>query len=333
MPFPESHAGAMVVFDYQGYLHGLILDSVTGKWYDATTRQGPAGSNIYKYFTGKSGGNFDRSVKFKEDRGTFEHEKISHLEGHAYVRPTDEINRSDKEGYDNTGYPDGFQITLNLYVDGEPITPNGKMKNVPLTGDIKCDKKIEGNRIQMELVANRGDHYIVDRQAYYAEFNKAAAPANRISTELGYQESLAGILYWLDYINGSIINRYNGTSYVVSGVTAVTDPLGTTRALRFSGEKTFGSVTIGDGSRVTLWSTGTPILTVGGSSVALTQFEESFGDWSLYSGDAAALSGAVKMQCDGDVFDFRVYSTSIADDTLSYYYDDIASNGGGIVIP
>lgn len=333
MPFPESQAGSLVIFDYQNYLHGLILDAATGKWFDCTTRQGPAGSNINKYFTGVSGENFDRSVRFKEDRGTYEHEKIRNLENHLYVRPTDEINRSNKEGYDDAGYPEGFKAALNIYVDGEPVAPNGKMRDIPLSGNIKCDKKLEGNRIQAELVTNRGDHYIVNRQAYYAEHNKAAAPANRVSAELTFQESLAGVLYWLDFYNGSLINRYNGAACTASGISAVTDPIGTSRALRFSGEKTFGTATLGDGSRISVWSTGTPIITIGGSSIALTQYDDSFGDWSLYSGDAAAISGSVKIQCSGDLFDLRVYSTSITDEELSYYYDDIADNNGGIVIP
>jgi hypothetical protein len=333
MPFPESQSGTAVVFDFQDYLHGLVLDASTGKWYDMTTRQGPAGTNITKIWTGKSELDFNRYAKFREDRGSQEHEKITHLESHVYLRPTDEINKIDVEGYDDTGYPEGLQATLNLYVDGEPVTPNGRMLNIPITGDIKCDKKIEGSRIQIELITNRGDHYITDRQQYYAQRNKAAAPANRVSTELGYQAILADVLFWVDYFNGTLINRCTGSPCAATGIAAVSDPIGSTRALRFTGTKILGTVSLTDGNKISVWATDLPEVTIGTSEIIMLEFDGPFDGWYLYAGDAASVSGNVSVECSGDLFDLRIYSTSVTDDTITYYYDDIAMNNGGIVVP
>lgn len=201
MPLPETRVGVLSIADSNSILRGLVLDYHTSKWYDVTTRHGPAGSGMSICWKGISEEKVQRSIKLIEDRGSFEHQQLRNLLSHLYCRPYDELNRN-QAGYDAAGYPDELEIDLKFYVDGEPTTATTTVKNIAKTGgDLKTDRRVEGARIQLEVVSNTGDHIITQRQQYYAQKNDAAAPDLCVSKEMDWQDELSNTVYWISVLS------------------------------------------------------------------------------------------------------------------------------------
>jgi len=202
MPLPEARVGVLLISDSNALLRGLVLDFETGQWWDVTTRPGKAGSGMSYSWTGISGNKIQRSVSLMEDCGTYEHEVLEHLLSHIYMRPLDPANRG-QAGYDVAGFPSDLEINLNLYVNGEQTTPTTTIKDIFKTaGDLKTDRKVQGNRIQLEIVSNTGDHIITQRQQYYVQKDEAAGPELSENNEMAWQAELADTLFWMSIYKG-----------------------------------------------------------------------------------------------------------------------------------
>lgn len=332
MPMPEFGGGGLLIYDAYSQLHGLVLDADTGLWYDITTRNGPTGYGLTKYWTDKDGAQFDRIVKFREDTSESEEKPLRTDVGFINIRPTKELNRN-QSGYDAKGYPTGLEIDLDLYTDGEPTTPTTTIKDVPENGALKTDRKVSGNRIQLGLTANRGDHFITNRlQKYISSEN----PELTVSNELEYQEDLAGLLYWLSVYNQSIINRITGALVTISGATVVAGPSSIAETgIQFTGTIACGNVAPTTHKCVTFWGKGTLSLQFLGSGVSLTTLR-TVGDWTLYySAVPNWATGAMTIVSTGEasISDLRVYDNLISSAAQEYYYNDIENNAGGIVLP
>lgn len=331
MPYPETGGGCLLIYDSYSQLHGLILDCETGLWYDITTREG-IGAGVTKLWTDKNGEEFEREVWFAEDVSETEDKFIRTSLSSVFVRPLDPDNRG-ASGYDADGYPSGLNFCLDFYIDGEQITPTTKMKNISVTGELKTDRKVEGNRIMMGLRSSRGDHLVLNRKNVYIASDKAPAPSLRISSEMDYQEELAAILIWLDTSNNSIIDRASGNEYdtdatIVDGPGDLSDT-----AINFT-----GSIDIGDASSscaaYSFWAKGSVTITINGVSVTPTA-NTTLGDWTLYytAMPSWATSGAIVISGTNiSISDFRVYSAAVSSDALTYYCDDIDDNDGKIVL-
>ena len=334
MAMPEAGVGAITVYDTNNQIRGLVLDSKTGRWYDVTTRDGPAGTGLVKVWTGINSAEFDRTIKFKEDRGTDEKDFQRLIESHLFLRPTSELNRN-VSGYDANGYPDGMEIDLAFFNNGEPTTPSASIVDVPLNGDIKTDKKVEGNRVQMQVTINRGAHIILNRLNIYDSSRRAAAPDKRVMSEMDFQGSLAEAVFWASYFNDSLINRITGTAITLVGTTAVEGPenTGDLTATEFTAPITPGSVNIASGS-VLLWIKGTAALTIAGTAIALTDLGTANG-FTLKYADGITKNGNVVLTPTGTAAfaDCRVFASALATAAKSYYLTDVQDNAGGIVLP
>lgn len=333
MPMPEAGVGVLTVYDANNQIRGLVLDAETGKWYDVTTRDGPSGTGLTKVWTGKAGEHFDRILKFREDRGTDERDFERLLESHVFLRPLKETNRN-QSGYDANGYPDGMEIDLDFFKDGEPTTPTVTITDVPLNGDLKCDKKVEGNRLQMQVTVNRGAHYIMNRLCKYASSRRAAGPELRIMSEMSWQEELAQAVLWMSYYNGTLINRVTGAALGLTGVSAVSGPEGISgTAQQFSTEQTLPSVSLSNGS-VLIWVNGTVALSIGGTAISLTDIG-TVGSFTLKYAETITKSGAVKLTPTGTVTvaDLRMFAAALSSGVRTYYKNDVEDNSGGIVLP
>lgn len=333
MAMPEAGVGAIAVYDTNNQIRGLVLDARTGKWYDVTTRDGPSDTGIQKYWTGIDGNEFDHIIKFREDRGTDEKDFQRLLESHVYLRPISELNRN-QTGYDENGYPDGMEIDLAFFNDGEPTTASATVIDIPLNGDIKSDRKIEGNRVQMQVTVNRGAHIILNRLNIYDSSKRAAPPDKRVMTEMDNQEELAQSVFWASYYNGVLVNRYDGVEISLSGITPVEGPVDDDQLTgsAFSAPITLGSIAITSGS-ILFWLEGTAVLTIGGSAVTLTDIGTSNGYTLKYG--SVSMSGSIILTPTGPakISDFRVFNSALSTVAKNYYLNDVQDNAGGNVLP
>jgi hypothetical protein len=333
MPMPiAGGSGTLEVFDDDDQLHSLVFDYATLSWYDISTRDGAIGTDLVKTWTGKDYTNFDRTVRFGEDKGTFEREFLRMLQAMVYFRPTKPEN-IDYSGYDSAGYPTGMKVGMNLYADGK-LVPTASAAAIPFDGVVKHDKKVDAHRISIELVSNMGDHQIVGKQADYDNSKRAVEPDKRLSTELVLQKELAGFSLAPDFIAGTLRNRYNGVAIVSTGMTAVLGPESRkTCGIEFSTPITLGSLAMHAGSAL-FWLYGTAVLTVNGNGGTVEEVGAD-GSWHLIKVSGITASGAVVFTPTGTarIAHARFYSSEISDDAADYFLDDVVDNDGKIVLP
>lgn len=335
MPMPESGGGGLLVYDANSQLHGLVLDADTGLWFDITTRKGPSGYGLTKYWTDKDSAQFEREVKFPEDMSESEEKQLRNQLAHVFIRPTTEENRN-QTGYDSRGYPTGMEIDLDLFVDGEPTTPTTTIGDVPENGDLKTDRKVEGHRIQIGLRSNRGDHIILNRKNEYISSAKSAPPELCISNELVYQEKLASIVHWLGIYGGSIINRATGEAYTLTSAAVVTGPGSIAEfGIQFTGTIEIGTITAAC-THILFWAT-TGVVVKFGTSTVSPQLLYTIGSWSLYYSTVPGFGIGSKLSFEAaspaSISDVRVFDVAYDTNAATYYYNDIALNGGAIVVP
>jgi PKD repeat protein len=338
MPMPSVYHPGFLIKDNAGHLHFLVFDNVSGKLYDITTRKGPAASGLVHVWTGKDGTNLTRNVKFGEDTGSSESDFIKHTLSHLFIRPFDEDNRS-ATGFDAYGYPTGLLVDLKLYKDGAPSTPTTTIHSIPLDGDCKTDRKVEGHRLQLEVSTNRGSHLVINRQQIYIASSRAAAPDKRISTEHGYQAELADVLFWPWYRgDGTLVDRYSGSEPVITGITRVAGPEATgTQGMQFAGTLNFGSKTIA-AATIMLWvKASTTKVYVGADEITLLTWSNGgrTTDWILKYAKNVTKTGALTVVAvtSDSCAHVRVVTGSVSDDAINYYGEDILDNSGKIVLP
>jgi PKD repeat protein len=340
MPMPEARVGVLSIVDSDGVARGLVLDASTGLWYDVSTRE-VNGEAIE--WMGIGGANLVRSIRFGEDKSKKENEKLRFGEGHLGILPIKEENRNES-GYDENGFPDGMEAELKAYVDGEPTTPFAQIRAIPfdgellVRGDLKTDKKIEAQRIQWELVTNRGAHSITQRQISYILTRKSSVPALRTMVESTYQRELASILLWPAWINGVLRDRRTGAA--ITGAEAAVQSPGldsrTGSALKFSTTISLGTC---DPGSLFFWLHGSPVeinIGIGVYEPVVHGTVLSAGEWTLYYVNAIESGGLISIvptAGEVEMFDFRAYQTELSTVSRTYYFDDVEKTGGKVVLP
>lgn len=332
-PFPEGKVGMVKIVDTNNQPHTLVLDLKTGKFHDITTRDGYSGSGLVKRWKdavgtdGTGGTDIAPSVTFGEDRGSAERHFVEHKESHVYLRPFDEDNRGES-GYDSNGYPTGLEVDLSIFKNGEQSTAESSVDDIPATGDIHFDEKVEGHRLYLKATANKGDHLIIGREQVYVQKDRAASPANRKMSNDTYQQAFASPVFWLGYFRGNVINRVTGVTISGVSMTAVTGPDSQSSGMQFTSAQGLGTVTVGASGSLLIWTKGTVALTIGGDSVSLTAHDTS-GDWTLRYADTVGKSGALVVTPTGtaSVYDIRAFNTAISSAQRTYYYNDIIDGG------
>jgi hypothetical protein len=339
MPMPlNAGAGVLEIYDDNGQSHSLVFDTAEQKWYDVSTRNGPVGTDMTKVWTGKDSTNFNRIVKFGEDRGTHEHEFLRLLQAMAYLRPYDQNNEG-AAGYDSAGYPTDLTVKMNIYKDGK-LLPSAIAANIPFDGVVKADTKVDAHRVQLELVANGGDHLIVNRHADYDDSKRAVEPNKRVSYELGLQKSLISLEIGLypDFINGVLYDRISGAKISskgvdVTGLVAVQGPEARKScAIQFSSPLIIPEYVI-ENSMCYFWVKGTVAITWNGTPLTPTVIG-TLGDWSFKSVEFDENGIAVFTPTGTAVLaHMRIYSRLLSDDEINYFFNDIVNNAGKIVLP
>jgi len=330
--FPEGRNGTVEIFDENKQPHTLAFDSRSGQFYDIATRKGPDSSGLTKVWKDKvatngAGGTEPKpAVTFREDMGTFEHYFIEHKESHISIRPVEESD----------GLPSDIKFDLQIFADGEPTTAKATTKDIPVDGDIGFDKQFKAHRLSLKVTADKGEHLIVGRQQYYVASNISHGPGLRTMTEMDHQREFALPELWTSVIAAQLIDRATGAVAIASPTTAIGPDLVDDSAITISVITTFGSVTLTGSGTFLVFHKGTlSAVTIGGTTILPLTVHGTFSGWSLSFVGSLGLSGDVKITptTSADIFDLRIFNTTISTDARGYYFDDIKDNAGKIMIP
>jgi len=232
-PFPETRVGTLKLLDTNNNARLLAPDSRTGKFYEIGTRNGPDGSGLVKVFQDlvTSYQAYDIACMFmlKEHRGTYEHYKIQHQEGHFYFRPYEETDRN-TVGHNAAGYLTGLEVDISAFVDGE-LNHTAKTKDIPLTGDIVYQRKVEGHRIATKIQTNKSSWKMVETNQYYNMKDSRGSLLEITMSEHSWEDQLANdMLLFLSRSGTPEINRipHGVNPYVNTYFALTTGPDGKT---------------------------------------------------------------------------------------------------------
>jgi len=211
---PEIGIGTIDVFSEDDRKFTIVFDASSGLPYMIASREGPTGSDIVKVYKDKVGVGYDKgyeipwSMKPKEHRGKREEDLIRHLESHFHMRPQSEANKG-KAGYDSNGFRNAQEITVKAYQNGE-VVEDAVTTNIPNKGDITFDKKIEANRVQLELSGTASEIKIVRHNTDYNDKDIRGAPSLRVMQEQQYQNELGAPYFWLCRGDNLLLDRATG---------------------------------------------------------------------------------------------------------------------------
>ncbi len=230
-PVTETSTGAVQIIDANNLQRILVYDAVDTYTYWIETFTAYTGSSTTKVFkdkvavAGTGGTDIVCTARFPEWTAAEESLDLFHKESYIYDRPYDEA----------TGYPSGFSRTLKAYTDGS-TTAVSTITAATAKGDLQFFDKVQGNRIQMEVVFATSGARLTGIGTLCDVFDRMAIGSTAASsTDATSQASLATSLkHWLTRpLN--LLNRATGTSYTLTGTapTNVTGPDGKTYGLSF----------------------------------------------------------------------------------------------------
>jgi hypothetical protein len=213
-PFPETRVGTLKLLDNNNNARLLAPDSRTGAFYEIGTRNGPTGSGLTKVFrdliTNYVSYEIESAIVLKEHRGTYEHYRIQHQEGHFYFRPYEETDRN-RAGYTAAGYRNAFGVNISAFVDGE-LTHTAETTDIPVTGDITYQRKVQGFRIATRIETTASSWKMVETNQYYNVKDMRGSTLQITMSEHSWEAQLASdMVLWLSRSATPELNRIPDT--------------------------------------------------------------------------------------------------------------------------
>jgi PKD repeat protein len=191
--WPPPCVGACKGYDGNDRTISIVLDNFTGKFYRVGI------SDLWKDRQNWPYGGYDIPCKFKlkEHVGQAgEYEQIKHIESHVYSRPFWEDNR-DEPGFNSDGFIDGFEMDLQMYENGNPMTPAAKIQSVPQYGDYVYRRREEARRLQLEILTNASAFRIIGANQQMLCIDKKASPLLNNPVESQYQREFMTPYFWI----------------------------------------------------------------------------------------------------------------------------------------
>jgi len=188
MPWPAAYTGTARGYDKRNRAIALVMDNRSAQLFRV---------GIPEQWTDQDGeyGGVDIPCRARLPewvaRGG-EHKDFEHVENHAHVRPWSEDYRG-QDGFDSRGYLEGFEVDEKIFVDGEQNTPKAKLQDLPRVGDYVFRNKVEGNRLQLELLTNASNFRLISVQAMMAEDDAQTGPGTDYPVENQWQDEFANV--------------------------------------------------------------------------------------------------------------------------------------------
>lgn len=205
-----------------------------------------------------------------------ENQELHHIENHVHLREWHKDYRG-ASGFDERGFLEGFLVGEKLYVDGEAVSPEAVIRDVPIIGDHVFREDAAGNRMQLEVNTTESGYRCVAVEQMLESIDKAVGPGDDWPSENRWQLSLANVDLFLGRgVRRPLLNRATGAVLAGSYDTLVTGPDGKDRS--GVGMLTTNSVaatlaqTAGDSSLL-VW-----LADLGGTQVRLLRAVDDEGD-------------------------------------------------------
>ena len=267
------------------------------------------------------------------------------LEGHIYARPENQDNAG-ATGFDANGYPDNLQLTLDMYADGDKITKLATARDVQLPQHrLSFDRPIQHkNRLQLKITANRAQFALTGIQQYLKVSDTPDAPGNLVVNESVWQRQFGSPLLRIARSQqGAFVNVRTGVA-IAATFQATAGPDGRSKSamlVPFANAQGLisSNLTISKGT-VLVWTTAEQAeasVLFDGVALPGLAVKSQYGDWYLiYATGVTASPGSIVLSAEaGDerFFDFTILPTSLGADAIQYYFDDVATNLGKIMVP
>jgi hypothetical protein len=238
--WPDPQSDPLEIIDARNNLRYLILDEVTGRFFEVGTRRGPNNSGISEVWMDKVTGNYAGveipcGLQLRDHTGRAEHETIEHVETHAYLRPRHRENKG-ADGYTADGFRPAQEFEIRGYKDGD-IAENMRTQDVPLNGDFVFDRNIaDAKRFQVGFFTKASDFRLAGMDTYYLLIDESES--RRAMTEHGWQDEFATPSIWFCRGPNPLVDRATGEATTGTLFDTVDGPDGKDNsAMRFSGQE------------------------------------------------------------------------------------------------
>jgi hypothetical protein len=203
----------LTILDARNQTRYIILDEVTGHFYEVGTRNGPDGSGLVASYQDKAsdqyaGVEIPCRLDLKEHIGQAEHEWVEHIETHAYLRQQEKGNKESSD-YTSAGFRSAFEVEIRAYVAGN-VAESARAHDVPLEGDIVFDRTIKDHRVQIGFNTTASEFRLSGMDQYYLLYDESAT--RKEMSEHGWQQEFSDPLYWISRGPSPSINRADSTT-------------------------------------------------------------------------------------------------------------------------
>jgi hypothetical protein len=179
MVSPMPNTGGLNIDDTHDMPIQIMLDERTGRWYQISTYNGPAGSDLEESFVDKDNTEIVNSCKGPAHQGSRFQVMLEHMESHAQILPI-------RPG---ASFRTGFIVTTKIYVANGTVY-SAKTVDTPVDGDIVYDRKINDPQIQNEYEFSASAVILCEIETMYVTRDTAGATAmdKRPTSESNHQQ-------------------------------------------------------------------------------------------------------------------------------------------------
>ena len=261
----------------------------------------------------------------------------------VHLRPDDPLNRG-LVGYDSQGMRLAQKIGLEVYIDGEKITPTAQTVDIPENADIVFPghPNIEATRLQYGITFDASEFKLVEIKNQILAKQSAASPAGVTMSEYTNQNNMASnLVLWLtrgggmnDRVSKNTIATPN-TPVLMVGVdgfqkSGVHLDTGTSEEIFV-----YSIDSTGINGTFLVWSTG-DLTAKAGNDITLISIGV-VGSWTLYSATInAAVCDVTIRSLAGTIVEFedmRFYSDIKTTEDKQNYFSDMKTNQGDAYLP
>ena len=326
---PVDDTGVLLAYDSQKQQRSIVVDQVDNNVYELATfdRRVYSRPPFLDKETVQDTEIWWQKWLFEVTAGPIsEFEKMEDDSMHLSLRPEYDSNRS-AAGYGASGLRDAFVMGVDIYADGERITPAAKIEDIPENGHIVASgTKIEARRIMKVISGTASEFQCTSIDQNMIKKPRAGSRTERHMTEMDYQT---------EYRSPQVLlTRYKTSLYDIArllqltgSATKITGPDGRANsALTLNSAVDLENNAIAGDYTIMLWTDSlNPMSTI--ATVSFTQQGDTYGGWMmLYSKGGAGLISNLILDSGINIFDVRIYNSQISDNALAAMYRDVPGN-------
>lgn len=328
--WPSSTASIMHLFDQYRKLYDVALDARDGLFWvlnpiDCDEMSVPYLDKVDRLIE-DSGEIIEGDIYPGEISGELSSFTVQDLETQLLFRPIDKT-RCDSDGYNATGLRDEFQIDITTQQDGKP-TNISEITDIPLNRPAVHKRQVKGNTFQSLIHFTSSEFKLmrIEQSCKVHDRSRSYDDASSGQTEDDFEREMISPVIWLSR-SGLLLNKASGR-IMTGSATAITGPDGRTdSAFRLSVALSCQNSAISAGT-IMLWHKAGYTIS-GITLIPITAGVSGLWQFSYYKG---AISSNLSLPA-GDLFEFRMFSSSITTEALDDYCDNVVNHSGDVYLP